>query len=567
MSEFFQAGPDPRHPWRQDPALSLCLAHYLPPDIHAEIAPGLSKLADRAVGEMLEYAADAEYHPPRHVPYDPWGRRIDLIETSEGWRALEAVAAEEGVVATAYERRHGAWSRIHQFARLYLYHPSSAICSCPMAMTDGAARVLEVHGDSDMRQRFLPHLLSRDPEQFWTSGQWMTERTGGSDVSRSETIAEPDGDGFRLHGTKWFTSATTAQLSMTLARIREQGRTDEDLSLFVVETRDPDTGLLNDIRVNRLKDKLGTRALPTAELDLQGTPARAVGERGRGVATIATILNITRLYNACCAAGTIRRGLDLALDYAAKRHAFGRALIDQPLHRETLADIATEQHAALALVFETAALLGREETGEAERAELDRLRVLTPVVKLYTGKQAVSCASELVESFGGAGYVEDTGLPTLLRDAQVLSIWEGTTNVLSLDMLRAFDSDGRRWKALVENMGARLGALPEDVPDAARQVTREALEALSRRPGELMADGEDQAQAGARDLAFFTARTLAAVLLLEQAAAQSEGAEGARARAVAQRWCRMHLGSGLIRPRPDDEANAILAEVKQTERG
>ena len=566
MAEFFQIGPELHDPFRRDPALQAWLRLRLPQPVVEDIRPGLEALSARAAGEMLQLAAEAEAQPPEHVPYDPWGRRIDEIRTSEGWKALERIAAEEGVVATAYERRHGAWSRVHQFARLYLYHPSSAICSCPMAMTDGAARVLEVHGDSALRERVLARLTSRDPERFWTSGQWMTERAGGSDVSRSETVADCDGERFSLYGTKWFTSATTAQMSMTLARIREGDQTDEELSLFFVETRDPESGRLNDIEVHRLKDKLGTRALPTAELSLHGTPGIMVGERGRGVATIATILNITRLYNACCAAGYIRRGLDLALDYATKRWAFGRKLVDQPLHREALADVATEHHAALALVFEAAEWLGREETGEAEVAELDCLRVLTPVVKLYTAKQGVACASELVECFGGAGYVEDTGLPRLLRDAQVLSIWEGTTNVLSLDLLRAMGSDGRRWQSLMAHLESRLTTLPAQAPQGPCEATREALGALSRRPGELMEQGEESAQAGARDLAYLTARTVAAVLLLEQAANETDEIEAARARAVAERWCRYYLAPGLKPSRPQGEADAILARMQLNER-
>ncbi|MGH8321323.1 MAG: acyl-CoA dehydrogenase family protein, partial [Gammaproteobacteria bacterium] len=425
---FFQDGPILGNQYQDDAVLRAWLRARLPAEVLREIAPGLERLGGRAAGEMLAMAADAEARPPRHVPYDAWGRRVDRIETTWGWQALHRLAAEEGIVATAYERRQGPWSRLHQFIRLYLYNPSSAIASCPLAMTDGAARVLELHGDAELKERYLPHLLSRDPVEFWTSGQWMTERTGGSDVSGTTTVASLENGGYRLYGSKWFTSATDSRLAVTLAR-DEALDAEGKLSLFLLELRDAQ-GNLNDIFVHRLKDKLGTRALPTAELTLKGTPAVRIGRAGHGVKTISSVLNITRLYNAVCAVSYMRRGLALAEDYARKRHVFGKLLIEQPLHRETLADLNAEFTGALHLVLHLGVLLGREETGVAGETDQSLLRLLTPVAKLYTGKQSIAVVSEVLECFGGQGYIEDTGLPSLLRDCQVLSIWEGTTNVL-----------------------------------------------------------------------------------------------------------------------------------------
>ncbi len=190
----------------------------------------------------------------------------------------------------------------------------------------------------------------------------------------------------------------------------------------------------------RLKDKLGTKALPTAELELAGLPATQIGEAGRSVVTVAAMLNITRLYNATGAVSTLARGLALARDYAGRRRAFGKPLSEHPLHLETLAAVATEHRAGLAATLRAFELLGREEAGTATNDELLLLRALTPLVKLATGKQAVAGTSELLGCFGGAGYIEGTGLPRLLRDAQVFPIWEGTTNVLALDLLRALET-------------------------------------------------------------------------------------------------------------------------------
>ncbi|HET7396575.1 MAG TPA: acyl-CoA dehydrogenase family protein [Gammaproteobacteria bacterium] len=529
-NEFFQDGPRLSNQFADDGVLRGWLQARLPAEVRSGIEPGLTRLGARAAGEMLEMAADALANPPRHVPYDAWGRRIDHIEVAPGWQALHRVAAEEGIVATAYEREHGAWSRVHQCVRLYLYNPSSAICSCPLAMTDGAARVIELYGDATLKQRILPRLISRDPARMWTSGQWMTERTGGSDVSGTTTEARHEGGGFRLYGSKWFTSATTSEVAVTLARDPDAGG---KLSLFCLELRDAE-GRLKDIFLHRLKDKLGTRALPTAELTLQGTPAVRIGEPGKGVRTIATVLNITRLYNAVSAVSYMRRGLALAEDYARRRRAFGKLLIEHPLHRETLADLECEFTGAFHLVFELAVLLGREETGTATETEQSLLRLLTPIAKLYTGKQAVAVASEVLECFGGQGYIEDTGLPSLLRDCQVLSIWEGTTNVLSLDVLRVLEqTDALR--LLVANMRARLTSIASAPLKRELNQTLEALVEIESWPANTAKVGRDALEAGARRFAFSLARTSIAALLLEAAAT------GVVDISVVQRWCRKRL--------------------------
>src|SRR6516165_2328411 len=187
MSEFFQNGPLLGNQCEEDRLLRTFLRSRLPAEMLEEIEPDLRRLGGRAVTDILALGNAAESSPPRHIPFDPWGRRIDRIEVCAAWKQLERIAAEEGIVATAYERRHGPWSRIHQFALLYLYGPSSAIATCPLAMTDGAARVIELHGDDWLRNNPYPRLITRAPEQFWTSGQWMTERAGGSDVSGTST--------------------------------------------------------------------------------------------------------------------------------------------------------------------------------------------------------------------------------------------------------------------------------------------------------------------------------------------------------------------------------------------
>jgi putative acyl-CoA dehydrogenase len=534
---FFQNGPVLGNQYLEDSLLRSALGRLLPPRLLAEVEPDLVRLGGRAVTDLPGMAADAERNAPRLVSFDPWGRRIDRIDVAEGWKRLEAVAAEEGLVATGYERRFGASSRVVQFAKLHLFTPSSAIFTCPLAMTDGAARLIEVHGDADLRQRVLPRLISRDPAVFWTSGQWMTERTGGSDVGTSETVARRDGEAWRLFGDKWFTSAATSPMAMTLARVEEGGQSmpgSRGLSLFYLETAGSDGGP-NGIRVHRLKDKMGTKALPTAELTLDGTIARLVGVPGSGVKQISTLFNVTRVYNAVSAVSLMRRGIALTRDWACRRSAFGKHLSELPLFLESVAALEVELHAAFHLTFHLVALMGKVECGTATEDEAAEMRLLTPLAKLSTAKQGVAVASEVLESFGGAGYVEDTGLPVILRDAQVLAIWEGTTDVLSLDALRAIRKEDAL-APLLASVGSRLAKIRSPRLGAGVSRVRAAAVALGAHVARMAGEGEF-AEASARSFALSLSRVVAASLLLEHADWTEAAGQGDRPSAAALRWC------------------------------
>jgi alkylation response protein AidB-like acyl-CoA dehydrogenase len=441
---------------------------------------------------------------------------VDRITLTPLWRETARLAAEKGLVALAYERPFGALSRLVQMALVYLMEPSSGVYSCPLAMTDGAARTLVLSGNRPLIDRAVPRLTSRDPARAWTSGQWMTERTGGSDVGISETVARESPEGFRLFGTKWFTSATTSEMALTLARPDGNGPGGAGLAVFYLETRDA-AGFPNGIEIHRLKDKLGTRMVPTAELSLNGTLATPVRGLTDGVKNIAPMLAITRTWNSVAAAAGMRRAVALARDYARRRVAFGAPLSEKPLHAETLADLQATFEGAFHLAFRAAELVGLEEAGAAGPEDTALLRALVPIAKLTTGKQAVAVASEALEAFGGAGYVEDTDLPRLLRDAQVLPIWEGTTNVLSLDVLRAGARSGGIGPVAREVERALASAVdPRLAPAAgrARAAARRAEAWLAEATGR----GGASLEAGARRLALTLGLALETALLAEHAA-------------------------------------------------
>jgi alkylation response protein AidB-like acyl-CoA dehydrogenase len=415
MNGFIQAAPELGNQFDDDRVLRAYLARMLPEEGRHAVLAELHSLGALAGGELFRSQREDRSSEPELTQWDAWGKRVDHIELTRHWLRAKEVACEFGLVGTA--------SRLEQFAKVYLFEPSSDTYSCPLAMTDGAVKTLSHHRHLALMERAIPHLTARDPKDAWTSGQWMTERTGGSDVSRTETVAKRDGDTWRLYGTKWFTSATTSQMALTLARPEGNPEGSRGLALFYVE-RTREDGSSNGIFVNRLKDKLGTRKLPTAELTLDGAIAIPVAGLTDGVRNISPMLNVTRTWNAVCAAAGMRRAVALVRDYAKRRKVFGLSLSDKPLHLDTIAGMQAEAEAGFHLAMRAAELLGMPDGG----GELGR--ILTPLAKLTTGKQVVAVTSEALECFGGAGYVVDVGVAALLRDAQVLPIWEGTTNVL-----------------------------------------------------------------------------------------------------------------------------------------
>jgi alkylation response protein AidB-like acyl-CoA dehydrogenase len=553
VMSFFQDPPRPGHAYEDDTVLREYLERALPPEVRREAEPELRELGEQAVTILLDRQIEDRRNEPELIQWSPWGRRIDEIRVTAVWREGQKLAARYGLVAAGYDTRFGAWRRVHQHALNYLVDASLDVYSCPLAMTDGAARTLLDLGNEALIARAVPRLTSRDPDAMWTSGQWMTERTGGSDVGLTETVARRDGDAWRLHGTKWFTSATTADMALTLARPEGNGPGGKGLALFYLETRD-EAGAWNGIAVNRLKDKLGTRKVPTAELTLDGARAIAVAGTSDGVKNITPMLTVTRLWNAVGSIAGMARGLALARDYARRRFQFGALLAEKPLHVDTLAGLEAERNGALLLTFRMAELLGRREAGELTDDEERLMRVLTPLAKLTTAKQAVAVASEVLESFGGAGYVEDTGLPRILRDAQVLPIWEGTTNVLSLDALRALSREGTLEALEAEAMRRLDRARPAELaaPVAAARAAlahaRAWLEGALAKPARV--------EAGARRFALTLGRSLELALLTDHAAWCLAEGRGGRAAAAARRLARN--GVDLITDGGEDDARQLV---------
>jgi acyl-CoA dehydrogenase len=420
--------------WDASPDFRALCKRKLSEGAYAWAEPQLAAMGERAAKEVAPLAAIADREQPRLITHDARGERVSRVEYHPSYRDMERIAYGSGMIAMKYETHdHSQYAQLTGFALGYLFAMAECGLYCPLCMTDGVARVLTRHGTHEQVIRVVPHLTSTNVDTLWTGGMFLTERAGGSDVGANETVAEKQSDGtWRLTGHKWFCSNVDAEAVLVTARVHDSGNGDgtKGLGTFLLLPRETEG-----VTIERLKDKLGVRSMPTGEVTLTNARAEQVG----GFAPMTDMLNLSRIYNSVAACGVVGRAVHEARYYIERRQAFGRPVIEWPLAQETFLDLAAEHAAALLLTFEAVDCLGRADAGDAEAARL--LRLLTPITKAVTGKLAVPCVSEAMELIGGNGYIEESPLPRLLRDAQVLPIWEGTTNILVLDALRVAHKD------------------------------------------------------------------------------------------------------------------------------
>lgn len=417
--------------WDACPDFRALCRRKLSGEAFAWAEPQLSAMGLQAGTVVAPLAAIADREQPQLVTHDARGERINRVEYHPSYREMERIAYGSGMIAMKYEaHEHAAAAPFTGFALGYLFAMGEMGLYCPVCMTDGVARVLSRHGSAEQVQAVVPRLTTTDPATLWTGGMWLTERAGGSDVGSNETVARQDADGiWRLTGSKWFCSNVDAQAVLVTARVNGEGT--RGLRTFLLQPRG-NPGVV----IERLKQKLGVRSMATGEVTLRDAEAQDVG----GFEAMTDMLNLSRLYNAVASVALISRAVLEARSYIEQRHAFGRPVIEFPLAQETFFDIEAEHVGAMLLTFEAVDALGRADAGDAEAARM--LRILTPIVKAVTGKLAVPCVSEAMELMGGNGYIEESCMPRLLRDAQVLPIWEGTTNILVLDALRVMNKEG-----------------------------------------------------------------------------------------------------------------------------
>jgi alkylation response protein AidB-like acyl-CoA dehydrogenase len=468
-------------------------------DLTAAERDGVPTAFERAAricrDEVAPRSMAADKYGPRLVTHDREGRRVDRIEYHPSYVEMQALAyGELGLVAMKYGRERV--SQTFAFGQAYLFGQAEAGLFCPVCMTDGAARVLEKFASEEIKRALIPRLAARDLSTLATGAMFLTEKQGGSDVGQTLTVAKPAGTGYRLYGDKWFCSNVDAGVILALARPEGAGAGTRGLGLFVVEPTLSD-GRRNGMLIHRIKDKLGVRSMPTGEVTFEGAEARLVGDVTGGFSYMTEMLNLSRLYNAVASAGIMRRALTEGRASVETRRAFGRAAAEHPLCMETLADLGAETAAALQLIFDGVASLGRL---DAKGTDDDRrlVRILTPLMKYYTAKGAVWAASEGMELLGGNGYIEEFVTARLLRDGQVLPIWEGTTNICVLDALRAFGKGAG--EVILKVIEERLRTVAHPGLQPLRRRAEVELEAVAGAMAKLGSLDAERAQHGARRL-------------------------------------------------------------------
>jgi alkylation response protein AidB-like acyl-CoA dehydrogenase len=500
------------------------------PEVFERARPHLTALGEIAGGELDELAAQADRNPPVLRAWDEQGRRVDEVVRHPAYRRMEEIAfGQFGLAAMAHRPGILGWPgrapQVVKYALSYLFAQSEFGLLCPVNMTDSCARMLAAHGSEELKQRYLPHLTATDLDALWQGVQWMTERTGGSDVGASTTEARrgPDGQ-WRLWGDKWFTSVANAEVVLTLARPEGAPPGTRGLGMFLVPKHLPD-GSKNTWVINRLKDKLGSRSMATGEVTYAGAVAYVVGELGSGFKQMMEMVNGSRLSNAMRSAGLMRRGLLESLVHARQRVAFGRPLIELPLLRSNLLGMLLDAEAAASVVLNGAALLDRRDAGSAEARTL--ARVWTPLAKYWITLRARDVTAEAMNVRGGNGYVEEWVNPRLLRDAYLGAIWEGSANVVALDVQRAILKD-RGLEALAAFMTERLARVAEPAAKPWVDLVRAGLESVAGQAAGWAALPAAERELQARPMADTLYHLLAGSLLLAEGQLLREQGNGYR---------------------------------------
>ena len=549
-----------------DRSLRSLLPLYVDADLLAHVQPVLEDLGPRLGGEMDEWAHQADVNPPVLHHRTRSGRDHQRIEVHPAYRELQKVAFEELGMHAMSHRPVLGWDTplppSVKYTIFYLFAQAEFGLECPVNMTDSLTRTLRKFGDQELIDRYLPTLTSLSMETLTQGAMFMTEQDAGSDVGRATTRAVDNGDGtWSLTGEKWFCSNADADLTMILARPDGAPAGIKGIGLFLLPRTLPD-GPPNNYRIVRLKEKLGTRSMPSGEVSLSGATAYLVGDVGQGFKHMADMVNSSRLSNAVRAAGMMRRALGESRFVCTHREAFGTRLLDLPLQRRQLSKLLLPTEQGLTMSLHTARVFERADAGDDEAAAV--LRILTPIIKARTTREARKVTADAMEVRGGVGYIEEYGDARMFRDAQLGSIWEGTTNIVALDVVRA----AHRSSALKPLMGyleELIGEVAGRAPSASAGVTApEAAQGtaafapladdLERYAGQLLHAletlGDKDNEAQTRQIATALYCLCSAVFLAW---------EGVRIGAQTGDWTRVVLAAMVIRHRlqPQDPLRVV----------
>lgn len=444
--------------YRIDRSLRDILSIYMEPRLRAAMEPHLDRLGELAGGRLDELAEIADKHPPVLHSRDRFGRDEDWVEYHPAYREMERIGfAEFGLHAQSHRPGVFGWSEplpyVAKYAFQYLFVQAEFGLMCPISVTDTAAVLVEKYANDDLKRTYLEGMLSQDFDKLLKGAQYMTERAGGSDLSEAELVARREGDYWRLHGDKWFCSAVDADVVLVLARPEGAVRGSKGLGLFLMPRR-LENGERNSYRIVKLKDKFGTRSMATGEVVLEGAIAYQVGRLDRGLRQMMDMVNLSRMSHGVRAAGMMRRCLNESMQVARHRVAFGRTLIEHPLMRRQLMKIIVVTEEVLSVFAWDATLMDAAKAGSVEPEQL--VRIVTALLKVRGCRDNIPVATAAMEVRGGNGYIQDWVNARLIREAHVGVLWEGTTNINSLDVIRRTVGRARAHEALGRELKAKL---------------------------------------------------------------------------------------------------------------
>lgn len=422
-----------------DPALQGLLKVYLPQDLLQHLLPYFHKLGAEVGDELDALAASADKNPPTLQYRNRRGFDEQKILKHPDYVQLEHKAYSElGLASMSHAPGVLGWPGtippMAKYALTYLFVQAEFGLCCPVSMTDSLTYTMRRFASPEVIARYFPNLTTLDFDALTQGAMFITEQEAGSDVSQIKTVATKQGDDWLLTGDKWFCSNPDAGVAMVLAHVEGAPKGMKGLGLFLMP-RQLEDGSMNHYRILRLKDKMGTRSMASGEIVLEGAKAHLVGEIGRGFQQMADMINFSRLSNGVRAAGLMRRAVREALHICEHREAFGKALIDMPLQQRQLLKMMLPSEQARSMMLHTARVMHAAQQGDPDAAKC--LRILTPLIKFRACRDARKVAGDGMEIRGGCGYIEEWSDPRILRDAHLGSIWEGTSNIVALDVMRA----------------------------------------------------------------------------------------------------------------------------------
>jgi acyl-CoA dehydrogenase len=552
--------------YRMDPNLSFLLDLYVPDPADRAFAEDHVGRFGALVGEVIApRAEETDKHGPRLNRYDRWGYQVDEVVHHPTWTESKADLVRNGFVSLeAYSGRPAP--AVVSASLSYLVSQAETAILCGLGMTSGAADIIERHAPAGVRDEIVGRLRSLDPADAWEGGMFLTERQGGSDVGANTMRAVQDGDEWRLYGNKHFCSNVDADVFIVLARPEGAPAGSRGLGTFIVPRHLPD-GAPNGFGITRLKPKLGTVGVPTGEVTMDGTRAWLAGavapsdggsadaaRDGRGINRMMEMVNGSRFGVALMGLGIHRRSFLEAAIYAARRSQFGSRIDTYPLVRETLVDLLVDLEAGMAATYECAAA-----TRTAEDSDGGRLvrRILVPLAKLRCTRMALGAASTALEVFGGNGYMEDWPMARQLRDAQCHTIWEGTENILCIDVRRAMRGEQAHLALFARVARALDAAAGHKVLHATVDTVAGALADARAAAAYLEKADDDLALLHGRRLAELLAETTEGALLVEQAAWALDRDGDARKAAVARRFAQRRLATPAVRGITDPDRTVL----------